>query len=233
MNYFFCRDIKNQVPSGFGYGVPMALMACGPPMPLMAGGPPMPLMACGAPMAMPQMMCLRSAQLCSGFSSVKKAAFYANDDLDCVSTEEADLQCDEMEASDEMDADDNEEVQDDVVGIEWSSYDGANVSKKVEEDKLTTLIDLQSSDGHFRWDDAVAGYLGSTKAELMSKRADAAISDDIWITAVLIAMLESMAEDKDLWELVVLKAKKFLAKTMAKDQMEKLLTAAAGILKSP
>ena len=34
-------------------------------------------------------------------------------------------------------------------------------------------------------------------------------------------------------ELVVLKAKKFLAKTMAKDQMEKLLTAAAGILKSP
>ena len=211
-------------------GPPMPLMAGGPPMPLMAGGPPMPLMACGAPMAMPQLMCLRSAPLCGGGGRLKKAAFY--DDLDCVSTEEADLQCDEMEASDEMDADDNEEVQDDVAGIEWSSYDGANVSKKVEEDKLTTLIDLQSSDGHFRWDDAVAGYLGSTKDELMSKRADAAISDDIWITAVLIAMLESMAADKDLWELVVLKAKKFLAKTMNQDQMEKLLAAAASVLQS-
>ena len=212
-------------------GPPMPLMAGGPPMPLMAGGPPMPLMACGAPMAMPQLMCLRSAPLCGGGGRLKKAAFY--DDLDCVSTEEADLQCDEMEASDEMDADDNEEVQDDVAGIEWSSYDGANVSKKVEEDKLTTLIDLQSSDGHFRWDDVVAGFLGSTKEEVMSKRPAVAGSDDIWISAVLIAMLESMAEDKDLWELVVLKAKKFLAKTMAKDQMEKLLTAAAGILKSP
>lgn len=140
--------------------------------------------------------------------------------------------CSFMAADDAMDAECEEQYDDDLSLNTFG--DGANVheSKKVEEDKLTTLIGLQSSDGHFRWDDAVAKYSGSTKEDLLSKRQDPAISDDIWITAILVAMLESMAEDKDLWELVVLKAKKFLAKTMSQDQMEKLLATAAGTLQS-
>ena len=174
------------------------------------------MMCCSAPMSMPKMM--------RGGGDPTQSAGYALADSSCAETAvvmaaEIEVLCDQLEEDFSG------------IGVEPSAVDAPD-PKKAEEDKLTTLIDLQSSDGHFRWDDAVAGYLGSTKAELMSKRADAAISDDIWITAVLIAMLESMAADKDLWELVVLKAKKFLAKTMNQDQVEKLLAAAASVLQS-
>jgi len=189
-------------------------------MPGIAYGAPM-MMACSAPM--PQ-MCFRSAPMIGGggFAVLKSAL-----------QPELETACFMDSAADGMDAGCEEECDVYKKSLDLNGG-GANVEEPevVEEDKLTTLIGLQSSDGHFRWNEAVAKHSGSSKEDLMSKRPDSGIGEDIWITVILIAMLESMAEDKDLWELVVLKAKKFLAKTMTQDEMDKLLTAAAGILQS-
>jgi hypothetical protein len=204
---YFCRDIKNQVPSGFGFGAAMAY--CSPPMgfsqvramPMMFSAQPMAMM-CGAPP--PRMLarkkCLSGGPVCGGMA-------FADSDLN-------------------MDSYDAGEM--DVVEMCLSES-----SKAIKvEDKLTSLVDLQSSDGHFRWDDIVSSHAGKTKDELMLKRPDATVNEDLWITAIIITMLEAMKEDKDLWELVVMKAKKFLAKTMSQDQIEMLLVAAAGAVQT-
>jgi hypothetical protein len=121
----------------------------------------------------------------------------------------------------------------DELGMDEEEMCLSESSKAIKvEDKLTSLVDLQSSDGHFRWDDIVSSHAGKTKDELMLKRPDATVNEDLWITAIIITMLEAMKEDKDLWELVVMKAKKFLAKTMSQDQIEMLLVAAAGAVQT-
>jgi hypothetical protein len=64
---------------------------------------------------------------------------------------------------------------------------------------------------------------------LAAKRPALAGSDDLWLTAIAIVLLEAMSAEKDLWELVVQKARKFLAKTLNNDDIEKLLEAAKQI----
>jgi hypothetical protein len=98
-----------------------------------------------------------------------------------------------------------------------------------EEDKLTSLIDLQCSDGHFKWGDGLARLTGKSQEDLAAKRPAFAGSDDLWLTAIAIVLLEAMSAEKDLWELVVQKARKFLAKTLKNDDIEKLLEAAKQI----
>ena len=97
------------------------------------------------------------------------------------------------------------------------------------EDKLTSLIDLQSSDGHFRWGEILTVCTKQNKDELTTKRPSFAGNDDLWLTAIAIALLEAMEKDLDLWELVVQKARKFLAKHLTLEEVQKLIEAAKKI----
>ena len=97
------------------------------------------------------------------------------------------------------------------------------------EDKLTALINLQFSDGHFRWGEILAVCTKQNKDELSAKRPRLARNDDLWLTAIAIALLEAMEKDLDLWELVVLKARKFLAKHLSPEEVKKLIEAAKKI----
>ena len=97
------------------------------------------------------------------------------------------------------------------------------------EDKLTSLIDLQSSDGHFRWGEILTVCTKQNKDDLITKRPSFAGNDDLWLTAIAIALLEAMEKDLDLWELVVQKARKFLAKHLTLEEVQKLIEAAKKI----
>ena len=97
------------------------------------------------------------------------------------------------------------------------------------EDKLTSLIDLQSSDGHFRWGEILTVCTNQNKEELTAKRPSFAGNDDLWLTAIAIALLEAMEKDMYLWELVVQKARKFLAKHLLQEEVKKLIEAAKQI----
>ena len=99
----------------------------------------------------------------------------------------------------------------------------------LDEDKLTSLINLQSSDGHFRWGEILTICTNQNKDELSAKRPRLVKNDDLWLTAIAVALLEAMEKDLDLWELVVLKARKFLAKHMSPEKVKKLIEAAKKI----
>ena len=92
------------------------------------------------------------------------------------------------------------------------------------------LIFIQSSDGHFIWGVVISTYTDKSKDELMTQRPDFVSNDDVWITAIVISMLEAMKDEEELWELVVRKAKAFLSKMLNGDQVERLLTAAAKLI---
>jgi hypothetical protein len=107
-------------------------------------------------------------------------------------------------------------------------------AKAGEDDKLTSLIELQCSDGHFKWGEVLASLTGKNKKDLSAERPSFAGSgsggsgvDVNWLTAIAIVLLEAMTAEKELWELVVQKAKKFLAKTLAEEDVAKLLLDAA------
>merc|ERR1711879_959309 len=75
-----------------------------------------------------------------------------------------------------------------------------------EQDDLEKLINLQLANGSFKF-----GKCFGHSEEEMKKSCPSGESFEVWITACAIAMLEKKYKnDKDLWELVVDKAKKFV-----------------------
>jgi len=219
----FFRDIKNQVPSGFGYGAAMAY--CAPP-----GG--------FAPRMMMRSMPMPMAQHNSGFGGgVQFAACSAAppQPLGGMRSFGFARKCKRSSPVVEMACLSADSISDDAADFDMSDSCEAEEMKpetkeKKAEDKLTTLVDLQSSDGHFRWGEAVAAHSGKTKDELMATRPDFVSAEDPWITAIVISMLQAMKEEEELWELVVAKAKKFLSKMFSNDQVEKMLSEAAKLI---
>merc|ERR1712107_465013 len=75
-----------------------------------------------------------------------------------------------------------------------------------EQDDLEKLINLQLANGSFKF-----GKCFKHSEEEMKKSCPSGESFEVWITACAIAMLEKKYKnDKDLWQLVVDKAKKFV-----------------------
>ena len=93
------------------------------------------------------------------------------------------------------------------------------------EVQLSSLINLQAADGHFNWGDVFLSCLGKSQSDIVSA-CPKYTKKDCWITALAIVVLENLVDQKDLWELVVLKAKKFIAKQMKDGEKEKLMNAA-------
>ena len=101
-----------------------------------------------------------------------------------------------------------------------------SISADSAGDDLTLMVRLQSASGSFAWGDVIGKLFKTTKEDLMG--ANPGCGEDVWITALAIRALEEMASQKDLWELVVQKAKKFLMKQLGEAGLENLLAAAAG-----
>ena len=102
--------------------------------------------------------------------------------------------------------------------------------KENHEDKLSQLVRLQAADGHFIWNDVIAKSCGMTQHKLMAASPSYAKVEEVWITGLVVAMLEQMPELKDLWELVVRKARKYLEKQITLIKTEKLIQDASGLL---
>ena len=121
--------------------------------------------------------------------------------------------------------------------IKNSSYgtvesDSAAVNHQGEdkhEDKLSQLVRLQAADGHFSWSDVIAKFCGMTQQKLMAASPSNA-TKEVWITGLVVAMLEQMTELRDLWELVVRKARKYLENQITSSYMEQLIQDATGLL---
>jgi len=96
------------------------------------------------------------------------------------------------------------------------------------EDELTGLIRLQAADGHFSWGDAISKCFGKSREEISNSRSGSGKESDetIWTTVLAVVALEMMTQHKDLWELVVQKARKFLAEHLDEEALEKIFAEA-------
>ena len=104
---------------------------------------------------------------------------------------------------------------------DWSCSDEEQETKTTEVD---AIVDLQRASGAFKWDSILEKGLGLTKAEV-EKEADKFGGFENWLTALIVAHFKvRMAASKDLWELVVEKAEKFLKGNNAEKALEPALT---------
>merc|ERR1719471_2484386 len=87
------------------------------------------------------------------------------------------------------------------------------------KDPLEALIDLQLANGSFKY----GSGLGISEEEL-KKSCPESISNEVWITAIVIGLLaKKFAKDKDLWELVANKAKNFVKTNLVKMDYDQLM----------
>ncbi len=87
-------------------------------------------------------------------------------------------------------------------------------------DLLTSLIDLQSSNGTFRWGPAAEQALGP-----LALGSQDEFDQEDWLTALICAYFKlKMSTEKELWELVARKARTILMKRANgnKDRVERL-----------
>ncbi len=198
------RDIKNQVPSGFGYGMPRGMASRG---------------------AAPIMMYRRESfhkPVYGGSSSLSRTRMRNVTTLAPKAAVHAQIESLSHPAA-EMDPF--------ALDCFLTNSSGMPMEQKaaVQEDKLTSLIDLQSSDGHFKWGDVITRCTGKSNDELATKRPSFVTDNDLWLTAIVIGLLEAMTNEKDLWELVVQKALKYLSNLLKEEEMERIFKAARQI----
>lgn len=90
------------------------------------------------------------------------------------------------------------------------------------EQQLSFIVLLQASSGAFSLDDATAQVAMKTKADLVAAMpvclagAEAGIAQEVWATAVVLAVLESRIADLATeWAVMAKKARKFMRKHAA------------------
>merc|ERR1712062_284255 len=77
-------------------------------------------------------------------------------------------------------------------------------------DPLTNLIHLQMANGSFKFGKALQTSIGITENQLMEKCPENE-EHITWITALAVAVFEKkFSNDKDLWELIAKKARKYI-----------------------
>ena len=95
------------------------------------------------------------------------------------------------------------------------------------QDLMFAIIDLQKAAGSFKWGKGLETLLGISEKEMKTKAKENQIDLEDWITAVCIAYLESQVDAKDMWELVVDKAKSHLKNKISDESLLKKVTEAA------
>ena len=123
----------------------------------------------------------------------------------------------------QMDFESDEAIEEDFV-----QTDGCHAKSK-SYDTMEDLINLQAANGHFEAGKAIEFFSGLTDSQI-NETSPAGVTLEDWCTALAIAIFEGkFAADKDLWELVVTKAKKFLALAHPNNYDEILNNAKAAI----
>jgi len=118
-------------------------------------------------------------------------------------------------------------VASDEEELGWRESDENDPSSN--EDTLTKLIHLQTANGSFKFGQALQSLIGMTENQLMEKLQEPEV-DGIWITAVVLVLLEKkFSNDKELWELIANKAKRFIQKH-AKSNLDEIMKKAANIM---
>ncbi|TRY77470.1 hypothetical protein TCAL_10676 [Tigriopus californicus] len=196
------REIKNQVPQGFGSSPGNAMMQ-------RRGGPIM--MSCMSeamsisdpPMAMRKMK--KSASRGRGGGGGGGFSAMSSDNLIL------DAQCGTFGSTKAMDVgaqemDDCEEESDST-----DSVDAITTTKT--SSSIEGVIGLQNAKGMFSWGPAMETLTQKSQDEVMKAKPVEVASSQAWITIVAVALIQKQfANDKDLWELVVEKSLKILKK---------------------
>lgn len=85
-------------------------------------------------------------------------------------------------------------------------------------DSLTEIIHLQSAGGMFKWGPPLETAFKKSATEALAAGAQGNVAESVWITALVVAYLEGkMVEQRDLWDLVVAKAKSYLTSQLGND----------------
>ena len=103
--------------------------------------------------------------------------------------------------------------------------------QNIQNDELTDLIRLQAADGHFIWGNVISKRFGKSREEIVKSwpGPENERLEDIWMTVLAVVALEMITQQKDLWELVVQKARNFLAKHLDEDVMDKVFAEAKSL----
>ena len=98
-------------------------------------------------------------------------------------------------------------------------------SDVVEGSELNELIGLQSAKGAFKMGEIIEKLLNK-KEEDIKKNCPPEVDMDVWITALVIVLIETkFKESKDSWELVTAKARKSIERKATENMNEILVEA--------
>ena len=220
------RDVANQVPYGFGFGAPVAM--CGGGMPVMMKSmkysrckqreSAMMVDSIAAPMAggplrssqkkpgaaPPVLMAARgaapSAPMAAACAAVPPPAAMMKDCLGGF----------DMECSQSLPVLEDKKKKKKVMSNDEDFAMECEEESKKSEDLLTDLVNLQSSSGLFGFGSSVEKALKMDSKTISDRNPDCKnVGDDVWLTVLVIKFIEmKFGQEKDLWELIVMKAKK-------------------------
>ena len=98
---------------------------------------------------------------------------------------------------------------------------------------MSSIVDLQSAGGAFSWGPVLERALKKTLKEAMAAKPTKDLQDKVWITALVVALFkETMAKDRDVWELVADKAEAFLKREVGEEKRKEVLKKAAKIVQA-
>lgn len=113
------------------------------------------------------------------------------------------------------------------------SEESAPASSSASSSPLDVLMECQTASGLFRWDAGLQAVLGlRSKASAAKKLGDAAVEEEVWVTAVVLAFLaKRMAGQAHLWELLAVKARRSLEQRLPeKKKREKMMRLAETVV---
>lgn len=229
------REIKNQVPQGFGFSRAAKMQQRGGPMMMQCSAASIP----GAMMSAPAAMMDIPALLENGLQKKKsasraKACGGGMGGGPTLSFGAAPSSTGENALFDSVRMRSNCADHDDEESEEalTDSEDSTITPAKPTSATIEGVIGLQSAKGFFSWGSAMEVLIQKSKEDVMKAQPKEIASAREWITIVALALIQTMfANDKDLWELVVEKSLKVLKKENPEVDIQAAIQQAKALLK--
>jgi phage tail tube protein FII len=124
------------------------------------------------------------------------------------------------------------DLDDDVLVLSSSSdeFEGAG---DTTASPLMQLISLQSFDGSYTLSEKFAVIVGKSLEEIKGGASKANLQEQVFTTALAISFyVTKMSGEKDVWELIVNKARKWLGKSLQPEQVTAAVAAASAFLRA-
>jgi len=95
------------------------------------------------------------------------------------------------------------------------------------------LISLQSFDGSYTLTEKIAAIVGKSLDEIKNGASKGNLQEQVFVTALAISFfLTKLSAEKDVWELIVMKARKWLAKAIQPEQVDAAIQTATTFLEA-